>query len=107
LIVCTTPEVPWADWPPLTGNVCDASYGHAAPALALTHSVKFCVVPESSERCTGVIAVLGSLTPSFSFAMAGSFHLVILPSKILATVAPSRFSESTPLRLKAIAIGLM
>ena len=37
------------------------------------------VVPEPSERCATVTSVSGSLTPGFSFAIAGSFHFVIFP----------------------------
>ena len=37
------------------------------------------VVPEPSERRTTVMAASGSATPGFSAAIAGSFHLVILP----------------------------
>lgn len=46
--------------------------------------MKFLVVPESSDRCTGVIAVSGRSTPSLRAAIAASFHVVILPSKIWA-----------------------
>ena len=52
------------------------------------------VVPDPSERCTTAIAVLGSLMPGLSFAIAGSFHFVISPRKILAMVGPS--STSSP-----------
>jgi hypothetical protein len=58
--------------------------------------VKFCVVPESSERCTGVMALLGSLAPEFCDAMAGSFHLVIFELKIFARVGASRTRFYTP-----------
>ena len=68
--------------------------------------MKFCVVPESSARCTGVIAVLGSFTPELSAAMAGSFHFLILPLKIFAMVSADICRLVTPGRLKAIAIGL-
>ena len=37
------------------------------------------VVPEPSARRTGEIAASGSGKPGFNAAMAGSFHLVILP----------------------------
>jgi len=69
--------------------------------------VKFSVVPESSERCTGVIAWSGRVASGFWSAMAGSFHFVIVPAKMPATVAGSRSSESTPSTLKITAIGEM
>ena len=53
--------------------------------------MKSFVVPESSERWTTWMSVLGSLTPELSFAIAGSFHFVILPAKMSAMVAPSSF----------------
>ncbi len=67
--------------------------------------MKFAVVPDLSERCTGVMARSGSVTPSFVAAIAGSFQFVIVPAKMPAIVAGSRLSESTPSRLNAIAIG--
>ena len=48
--------------------------------------MKLNVVPDSSERWIVVIAVLGSFTPEFCWAMAGSFHLVMLPLKMSAIV---------------------
>ena len=69
--------------------------------------MKFSVVPESSERCTGVMARSGSVAPSLSAAIAGSFHLVIVPAKMPAMVAASRLSVSTPSTLKITAIGEM
>ena len=51
------------------------------------------VVPEPSERCTTAIACFGSLTLGLSFAIAGSFQLLILPRKILASVGPSSMSS--------------
>ena len=68
--------------------------------------MKLLVVPESSERCTGVIVVLGSLAPGLSAAIAGSFHFVILPLKMSAIVGAESWSLSTPSRLKTTAIGL-
>src|SRR5579871_152323 len=53
--------------------------------------VKPFVVPEESERCTTVMAVLGRLRPGFSALMAGSFQVLIWPMKILAVVGPSSF----------------
>ena len=63
------------------------------------YSVKLLVVPEESERCTGVILVDGRLTSLLSAAMAGSFQVVIVPAKILAIVAEDKVNLSTPERL--------
>ncbi len=69
--------------------------------------MKLPVVPDLSERTTGVIAVAGSVASGFWSAIAGSFHVVISPAKIFASVSASRSSESTPSRLKITAIGEM
>src|SRR2546426_957025 len=42
------------------------------------------------------MSVLGRLTPGFSFAIAGSFHLVILPRKMSAMVGPSESDVALP-----------
>ena len=55
------------------------------------------VVPEPSERCTTVMSVAGSVTPGFSFAIAGSFHFVILPRKMSARTGPVNFSSALTL----------
>ena len=60
------------------------------------------VVPLPSERCTTVMLVLGNVAPEFSAAMAGSFHFLMWPRKMLASVVESRFSELTPEMLNAI-----
>jgi hypothetical protein len=69
------------------------------------------VVPDLSERCTTVIGVLGSSTFGLLLLMAGSFQVVILPSKIFAIVGPSRFRclplPEMLLRLNTMAIGEM
>jgi hypothetical protein len=83
----TTPEVPFAASPPSTGNTPSGSYGQSAAAVAARYSVKFSVVPESSERLTGVMAVSGSWASGLSAAIAGSFHVVIFWLKIFAMVA--------------------
>lgn len=63
--------------------------------------MKFSVVPESSARWTAVIARSGSSTAGyFCETMASSFQFVMVPAKIPATVAASRFSVSMPSRLK-------
>ena len=61
--------------------------------------MKFSVVPDSSERLTGVIRVSGSSTSGFSLAIAGSFQLVIFWLKIPASVGAESCSDSTPSRL--------
>ena len=45
--------------------------------------MKFCVVPEESERTAMVIGVLGRVTPGLSAAIAELFHVVILAWKML------------------------
>jgi hypothetical protein len=47
------------------------------------------VVPDSSDRCTTVTAVDGSVLPGFNALIAGSFHFLTFPRKMLAIVAPS------------------
>ncbi len=69
--------------------------------------MKFFVVPDSSERWTGVMAVAGSVASGFSAAISGASHEVILLSKIPAMVAAERLSSVTPSRLKTTAMGLM
>ncbi len=39
------------------------------------------VVPEESERCTTVMAVLGRFIPGLSFLIAASFQVLILPEE--------------------------
>ena len=39
------------------------------------------------------MSVAGSFTPAFSFAIAGSFHFVILPRKMSASSGPANFSS--------------
>ena len=39
-----------------------------------------------------MIVVSGSVTPEFCAAIAGSFHFVILPWKMFASVGPSSWS---------------
>src|SRR5258708_620827 len=57
------------------------------------------VVPLPSERPQTVIAVSGSFTHSFVFAIAGSFHFVILPRKIQLCAAGKSLRDSTQGRL--------
>ena len=53
----------------------------AQPAsVASRYWVKMKVSPELSGEWMGTIAWSGRLTPGFAAAIAGSFHMVILPS---------------------------
>src|SRR6266581_1361770 len=100
-----TPEDCGADWPPLACQALPPEYFQSAGAAAIRYLVKLSVVPDSSERWNAWILRSGSLTPGFSFAIAVSFHLLILLSKILAIVEAFRTSLSTPGTLKPTAIG--
>src|SRR3954471_13421506 len=68
-------------------------------AAPLRYLVKFSVVPDSSLRKNTLIAVLGSVTPGLTLAIAGSLQVVIWPRKILAMTSGVRISLSTPLSL--------
>lgn len=67
--------------------------------------MKLFVVPESSERCTAVMLASGRVAPALVAAIFGSFHLVILPAKMPATVSASSLRSFTPSTLKMTAIG--
>ena len=64
--------------------------------------MKFCVVPEPSERATVVIAPAGSAVP-LSAVIAGSDQSVICRLKILAIVSPESLTEVVPGMLTMIA----
>src|SRR3954452_12332851 len=91
-----TPDVPWAPSPPLTGHRLSGSWDQAPCPALLSHSVKFLLVPESSERWTGTMRSAGRLVPGLSALIAGSFQSVMLPAKILAAVLVYSCSLSTP-----------
>ncbi len=61
--------------------------------------MKFSVVPDSSERWTGVIARSGSVVPGLSAAISGASHRVMVPLKMPAIVAGARLSSATSGRL--------
>src|SRR6476659_8222121 len=108
LTTCATPGLPLA---------ARAEDGHlmvellprvqALPVASTRNSVKFCVVPEESDRTARVIAVLGRLAPELSALIAGSFQVLILPEKMPAMVAGDSFRSLTPDRLYDIVIGPM
>ena len=62
--------------------------------------VNCAVVPEPSERTTGMIGSDGNLRPLLSLVIAGSFQLVIWLVKIFASVSP----ESRRLRTSSLPI---
>src|SRR5205814_2198077 len=57
-------------------------------------SAQIYVVPDPSDRWTTVMSAAGRLTPAFSFAIAASFHLVILPMKMSASTGPVNFNRA-------------
>ena len=61
--------------------------------------MKLPVVPDSSERWTGVMSELGRLASGFSEAIAESSHEVMSPAKMLAIVSGVSCRSSTPGRL--------
>src|SRR4051795_11268905 len=98
LMHAATPSLPFAPVP--VGHLTDLStpgpFFHAGESSA-RNAVKFFVVPDSSLRWQTVMLPLGSETPLFSLAIAGSFQVLTLPRKMSATVAPSSLRPlSTP-----------
>ena len=71
----------------------------ASGAFSERYSVKFSVVPESSERCTGTIGLSGRVASGLCSTILGSFQLVMVPAKISPITSGVRFSSSTPSRL--------
>src|SRR5437764_14960953 len=95
-VAFTAPATPWLPLVPVpVGHLTVLSVPtldfHVGLAAART-PVKPLVVPEESERWTTVIDVLGSLTPGFSAAIAGSFHFLTVPRKMFAIEGPSSLS---------------
>ena len=92
----TAPATPWLPLAPVpVGHLTVLSVPTLDFHVGLAEArkpVKPLVVPEESERWTTVIDVLGSLTPGFSAAIAGSFHFLTVPRKMFAIVGPSSLS---------------
>ena len=57
------------------------------------------MVPDSSERKFTTIGAAGRFLPGFSAAIAGSFHVLTVPLKTLASVGPSSARSVTPATL--------
>src|SRR2546423_6742457 len=101
LIAAATPSFPS---PPVPTGHCTAlsapTFVDQSELCDASQEVNTNVVPDSSERWTTEIGVLGSETPVFWAAIAGSFQVVISPRKIFATVSPSSCRGfETPWRL--------
>src|ERR1700722_1298472 len=105
LTAALVPSLPLAPSPTPPLNFLPAPLPHAPLDAASRYFWKLSVVPDSSARKTTWIGSAGIAKPLFSASIAGSFHWVMAPLKILATVGPSRASEATVLRLKVTAIG--
>src|SRR5258708_21500670 len=67
--------------------------------------VKLLVVPEPSERWTTAILVDGNVAPVLSAAILASFHVVMSPWKMPASVSGLSWSLSTPVTLNDTVIG--
>src|SRR6516164_3687160 len=78
---------------------------HALPADMTRKLEKFAVVPDESERTASLIGWLGRLVPELIAVIAGSFQVVILPSKMSAMTVGSSFRSLTPDRLYESVIG--
>src|ERR1700729_3123905 len=108
LTICATPPLPS---PPrlLEGQLMvELVPGfHTLGTASCRNKEKFAVVPEESERRGIGIAGLGSLAPGVIFAIAGSFHFVILAWKMSAMTVGVSFRVVTPGRLYDIVIGPM
>src|SRR5439155_22136144 len=82
------PPVPTGQLTALSAPTCEDH----CELSAESHEVNTFVVPDSSARCTIEMAVDGSVTPGFCWAISGSFHAVTLPRTMSAAVVPSSLS---------------
>ena len=105
-MVVATPPLPLAAWA-VDGHltVLLLPSAHALPTASCRNSVKFCVVPEESERTARVIGVLGRLTPELTALIAGSFQVVILAWKISEISVGVSLRLLMPGKLYATSIG--
>src|SRR5436190_18920572 len=99
-----TPSEPLAPCPVGQGTSLPEPTVHTVGATVLRYSVKAAVVPDPSDRCTTWMPVLGRLAPELSALIAGSFHVLILPAKMPATVWPDSLRSVTPLTLYSTAM---
>src|SRR5437588_835989 len=104
LTAAVTPSEPLAPVPVGQGTSLAAPKVHTEGATAVRYSVKTPVVPEPSDRWTTWMPMLGNEALGLSALMAASFHLVILPAKMPASVWPDSLRSLTPLRLYSTAM---
>src|SRR5213595_1984338 len=95
-MACTTPDDFCAPSPAPPWNSLPAPLVHDCGAAAARYFWMLSVVPEESDRQTGLMSASGRLVPLFSAAIAGSFHLMIWPWKIFASTSGLITSLSTP-----------
>src|SRR5271169_39582 len=94
--VAVTPSDPFAPCPEGHVGVLLLPRVHVVGDVLDMYRVNAAVVPELSDRWTVAIPMLGSVTPELRAAIAGSFHLVILPAKIPAIASAFSLSVLTP-----------
>lgn len=61
---------------------------HSAPCSLASQVVSWAVVPEPSERTTGMMRRAGRTRPGLSARISGAFHIVSVPVKILVMTSP-------------------
>src|SRR6516165_1766081 len=106
LTICATPPLPLPAWAVLGQLMVElVPSDHALPADMTRKLEKFAVVPDESERTASLIGWLGRLAPELIALIAGSFQVVILPSKMSAMTVGSSFRSLTPDRLYESVIG--
>src|SRR5450759_710857 len=84
---------------PLPDHFLALAAGQSMGAAACRYLVKLSVVPDSSERKKTLMGSAGRVTPGLIAAIAGSFHVVMTPLKILAATLGVMMSLPTPLTL--------
>src|SRR5215216_1219841 len=94
-VASATPEDLFLPSPVPVQALAGSSFHAPLPALE-RNLVVFSVVPDSSERKKTVMFALGRSTPELSLAIFGSFHVLMVPLKIWASVSAFNTSLSTP-----------
>src|ERR1700755_572777 len=89
------------------GHVMRSARGivHSVGAALARKPTRLLVEPEPESRTGTLIASVGRVAPLSSAAFVEAFHVVILSSKILASVSAEKFRAVTPGTLITIASG--